>query len=275
MMVWRLAILCLISVPVWAGPVPPGLEAAPDQTAAVRSLSDGDTLVLTSGREVRLVGIQAPKLPLGRPNFEEWPLARQAKSILEQLVRGAELLPAYGGAKQDRHGRSLAHLFRVSDGLWLQKHMLLEGMARVYTFADNRALAADLLGFERIARAQGKGIWSHPYYAVRTASQLERNAGKAGQFLLVEGMVVKVANFRDRSYVNFGDDYKTDFSLMIEARDRERFGTGDEEDRNHDETGRAYLSGLTGQNIRVRGWLFYRNGPMIKLTHPEQIELLD
>ncbi len=31
----------------------------------------------------------------------------------------------------------------------------------------------------------------------------------------------------------------------------------------------------TGRSIRVRGWLTKRNGPMIRATHPEQIELLD
>ena len=31
----------------------------------------------------------------------------------------------------------------------------------------------------------------------------------------------------------------------------------------------------TGRRVRVRGWLTKRNGPMIRATHPEQIELLD
>jgi endonuclease YncB( thermonuclease family) len=46
---------------------------------------DGDTVVLDDGKEVRLVGIQAPKLPLNRPNFKEWPLAPEAKDELEKL----------------------------------------------------------------------------------------------------------------------------------------------------------------------------------------------
>ena len=40
---------------------------------------DGDTLFLDNGVQVRLVGIQAPKLPLGRRNFKTWPLAKDAK----------------------------------------------------------------------------------------------------------------------------------------------------------------------------------------------------
>ncbi len=38
--------------------------------ATVLEVVDGDTLVLGDRTEVRLAGIQAPKLPLGRPGFE-------------------------------------------------------------------------------------------------------------------------------------------------------------------------------------------------------------
>lgn len=278
MILARLFLLVLISSPLAAGPldmVPAALDASPHETGAVRAISDGDTLTLSSGIEIRLVGIQAPKLPLGRPDFEEWPLAERAKAHLAGLVEGEELLAAYGGARRDRHGRALAHLFRLSDGAWLQKQMLLAGLARVYSFSDNRAMVAELLEFERAARAARQGIWRHPFYAIRTTDQLERHAGPAGHFHLIEGRVTSVAHFRDQSYINFGADYKTDFTIAIDARDRKRFGTGDDPDRDKGRVGEAWLSGLEGKQVRVRGWLFFRNGPMVKLTHPEQIELLD
>jgi hypothetical protein len=31
---------------------------------------------------------------------------------------------------------------------------------------------------------------------------------------------------------------------------------------------------LAGKKLRVRGWVEWRNGPMIRATHAEQIELL-
>jgi micrococcal nuclease len=34
------------------------------------------------------------------------------------------------------------------------------------------------------------------------------------------------------------------------------------------------LKALAGKRLRVRGWVMWRNGPMIEATHPEQIELL-
>jgi endonuclease YncB( thermonuclease family) len=53
-------------------------------------------VVLDDGREVRLTGIQAPKLPLGRRDFPVWPLASEAKAELEILALGQEVQPPGG-----------------------------------------------------------------------------------------------------------------------------------------------------------------------------------
>jgi micrococcal nuclease len=34
------------------------------------------------------------------------------------------------------------------------------------------------------------------------------------------------------------------------------------------------LMGLNGKTIRVRGWVRNYNGPLIEITHPQQIEVL-
>ena len=87
-----------------------GLEPGP--RVQVRAVIDGDTVVLAEpvdgADQVRLVGIQAPKLPLGRAGFKTWPLAAAAKAALEVLVLGKTVDLAFGGRRMDRHGRILA-----------------------------------------------------------------------------------------------------------------------------------------------------------------------
>jgi len=61
------------------------------ETSLAAEVVDGDTLLLENGTKVRLVGIQAPKLPLGRAGFEAWPLAEEAKQALEDLALGQTL----------------------------------------------------------------------------------------------------------------------------------------------------------------------------------------
>ncbi|HEY9548264.1 MAG TPA: thermonuclease family protein [Kiloniellaceae bacterium] len=221
---------------------------------------DGDTLTLADGREIRLVGIQAPKLALGRAGFQPWPLAEEAKARLAALTLGRSLDLGFGGRRGDRHGRVLAHLFDA-EGRWIQGELLRAGLARVYSFADNRGAVAEMLALEREARAAGRGIWSDPFYAMRSAE----TAGEwLGGFELVEGRVVAVGRGGGRAYLNFGEDWRQDFTVAVDRQAQKLF----------EEQGLA-LDSLAGKRLRVRGWLKSYNGPLIEATHPEQIEVLE
>lgn len=231
--------------------------------AFVSSVVDGDTVILEteiSGlREVRLVGTQAPKLPLNRKNFRKWPLADEAKEQLERLSIGQRFRLEFTGRGSDRHGRLLAHMFR-DDGLWLQGKMVENGLARVYTFSDNRALAHELLKRERAARTAMLGIWKHPYYAIRSPDSLSYDIDS---FQLVEGEIVKASRVGNWVYLNFGPNWRTDFTVSIRARDIDQF----------DAAGIDLLR-LSGSTVLVRGWVTNRNGPLITLNHPEPLEII-
>lgn len=250
-----IALLALAAAPAWAAPA----RLTDGGSAVVASVVDGDTIVLKDGSQVRLVGIQAPKLPLGRPNFPTWPLAEDAKAALERLVDGKAVDMRYGGARRDRHGRHLAQLY-TPDGTWVQGALLAGGFARVYSFPDNRAVVGEMLALEGQARAHRRGIWADPFYRVLTPDEAGRHLDT---FQLVEGKVQNVAVVRGRAYLNFGADWRTDFTVAIEPADLRAFRDAGLDPRV-----------LEGRRVRVRGWLKSMNGPMIQATHPEQIEIL-
>src|SRR3990170_2687681 len=156
--------------------------------AQIVEVIDGDTVRLDDGSQVRLVGIQAPMLSLGRAKVSDWPLAGQARDVLRQWAMGQKVELRYGGLERDRNGRRLAHLVD-SQGRWLQGEMLKAGWARVYSFSDNRALIAEMLDIERGARAARRGIWNHSYYKVRVAKEM---GSLKGRFELVEDVVKRV-----------------------------------------------------------------------------------
>ena len=250
-----------LPAPDWSG-----LEAGPQ--VRITSVVDGDTVELERGPDVRMVGVQAPKLPLGRDHVREWPLAQTAKAQLEALLEGggrdAQLY--FGGRRRDRHGRHLAHIVLSGGppgGIWLQGSMVLAGLARVYTFADNRSLIPQLLLREHVARSQESNIWTNPYYAVRDARDVAGLLERTNHFELVEGVVLNVAAHRARWYLNFGQSWREDFTVTI--------------DREHDsvfEESRMDIAALEGAPIRVRGWVLEDGGPLIRVDHPETIELL-
>ncbi len=250
----------LALVLVWALTTAAGAaDLAPGGAAVVAEVVDGDTVVLADGRQVRLVGLQAPKLPLGRPGFRPWPLADEAKAALEALVLGRPVTLRYGGRQLDRHGRALAHLFDA-DGRWVQGALLEAGWARVYSFPDNRARVAEMYALERTARAARRGIWGHPFYALRSPEETGRHIGT---FQVVEGRVLDAARVRGRVYLNFGPDWRTDFTVSIPPKVVRLFKAADIDP----------LS-LEDRVIRVRGWLKKFNGPMIEASHPEQVEVV-
>jgi endonuclease YncB( thermonuclease family) len=237
-----------------------GLVDGPKGTVA--SVVDGDTLILDSGMVVRLIGTQAPKLPLGREGYPTWPKADDAKGELEALTLGKAVRLRYGGERMDRYGRALGQLFVTgATESWVQQQMVADGMARVYSFPDNRACLAELMAAETQARAAGLGIWTDPFYTVRRADQPTRIAAREGYYELVEGRVFQAERRGGFVYLNFGRVWAEDFTVTIDRSAQRLFGDFDP-------------IRLEGALVRVRGWVGLNGGPRIEVTHPEQIEVL-
>jgi endonuclease YncB( thermonuclease family) len=230
----------------------------------VVEVTDGDTIVLDTGVTVRMIGTQAPKLPLGREGFEVWPMAHEAKAALEALVLGREVIVRHGGEREDRYGRVLGHVFLTGDsGTWLQLEMVASGLARVYSFPDNRKCLPELFAAETKARTMGLGIWTDPYYSLRQADQPASVLERQDHYELVEGKVLLADEAGGRIFLNFGTYWKEDFTIVMENAALGLF----------EEAGLDPLV-LEGALVRVRGWVDDRDGPRIEVTHPEQIEVL-
>ena len=131
----------------------------------VREIVDGDTLFLSSGLKVRLSGMQAPKLSLGREHITDWPLGAESKAALMELALGKDVTLYYGGERRDRYGRALAQVFKGET--YLQEEMVRKGLARVYTWPDTWQDSARLLAAEQEARAASRGMWGLARYKIR------------------------------------------------------------------------------------------------------------
>lgn len=257
-----LGFLVLVLWPLHGLAAPPFAGLKPLGAGVVESVVDGDTVVLRDGRQVRLVGIQAPKLALGRAGFVDWPLAALAQDHMEALALGQAVDLYSAGMAEDRHGRVLAHVVTDS-GVWLQGAMLEAGLARMYTFADSRLGAAALRQAEDVARAERRGVWDLPFYAVREATAL-RVPEDDHTFVVMQGTVLEAAQAGRTVYLNFGAVWRTDTTITMPAKALPLFqGVGLDPLR------------LAGKRIEARGWLVEKDGPMLRIDHPEALRVLD
>jgi micrococcal nuclease len=267
-MVRGLADILAFAGAAWLAVTCPAARACdlPDrETGTVASVVDGDTLKLTDGRTVRLIGAKAPMPPLGWRGDDPWPFVDAARDALAALAASQQVELAAAGRRLDRHGHLLAQVFVVTgeSRLWLQEELIAKGLARVYSFADNRACVSELLAREAEARDKRLGVWRSSLYRVADALDLKRLGRLTHSYQLVEGTVMAVGEGGNRIYLNFAKDWRSDFTISIERKDAPDFAAAGID-----------LKSLAGKRLRVRGFLAWRNGPMIEASHPEQIEFL-
>lgn len=232
---------------------------APGDTHEVVRIIDAETLALDDGTEVRLIG--------ALPSRGLDPAGDGATmAALEDAVRGRAVELRYGGRRSDRYGRRLAQVFAI-DGtakVWLQGLLIENGHARAYALPGNDACLKDLLAKEDLARQNRRGIWSNSPYRVRNSAQTRELLALRGGFAVVEGRVQKVASSGGRAYLNFGADWKRDFTAtvppgLMRAKPEAQ----------------KLLQALEGRSVRVRGWIERRNGPLIEVSSLDEIEVLD
>jgi endonuclease YncB( thermonuclease family) len=227
---------------------------------------DGETVVLDDGREVRLIGALAPKPDTLLTQPDDWPPAQDATSALRALAINRTVSLRYDGRQRDRYGRALAQLYveGPSGADWIQRALISAGHARAYAIAGNTGCLAELVAAEADARVSRRGIWSRDAYRVRAATETHGLSQLAGRFVLVQGRVSNVTRVQKTTYINFGADWRQDFTASLANTITDR-----------SEGGAARLSALAGREIRVRGWIERRNGPMITLSSLDEIEVLD
>jgi endonuclease YncB( thermonuclease family) len=226
---------------------------------------DGETFAIEDGREVRLIGALVPEPPEG-VTAEEWIPSREAKAALTSLIEGRNVELALPGRKTDRYGRLLAHVFVPGEGepIWVQGHMLRHGAARAYAIPGSSACLAALLAAEAAARDSRSGLWSHATYAVRPAADVRALSRQRGRFAVVDGEVMATAERGGRLYINFGADWRRDFTIIVPSRVIRAFPDA-----------ALRLREIKGARLRVRGWIDRRNGPSIEVSDAGEIEILE
>ena len=239
-------------------PTPPGRDKA-----RVIHIMDGDTVSLSNGERVRYLGIDTPESR--KKNADgSWkkltnPYADRATELNRRLVKGKRIELEYDVTARDRYGRKLCYVF--IDGVFVNAELVRRGLAMPMScppdvkYEDILRMAMDE------ARLEKRGLWKDLRKDPIAAAEAEKYIG---QVQTVEGEVKSVYPGEQCISLNFGDDFRTDFTIAIFPNQLDNFRR-----RNIDPV-RDYL----GKRVRVCGLIKEYNGPEIVAERPEEIEFV-
>ena len=241
-------LLILTSVTAGAGECQ-APEAA--EVVTVKTVVDGDTIGLSDGRKVRLIGLDTPEI--GHHGKLDGVGAQAARQTLQRLIDESQgrvyLQP--GRQAKDRYGRLLAHLFNIRREN-LTQQLLLVGRGYQIAMPPNLAYLTCYLDAETAAHRAGIGLWQK---APREASSLQ---GDETGFHLLRGQVREVNSSRRGLWLKL----QGGLTLHITWQDWKAFDLEDPQT-------------LVGRRLEVRGWLYLAKGVQsLNVHHPSAIQWL-
>lgn len=242
------------SVGAYAVPVPLALK--PCGTFFVAEAVSGDELLAPDGSRLVLSSVKAPEIWQQGDQYRSWPHSEASRSTLDALVRGQNLALFCEGEDQTLDDHKIAHAL-TGNGHWLQHELVSRGSVLVLPRADHSAGLDSLLAAEGIARTNRTGLWS--------ALDLEKAAEDeipTGRLAIVSGQVLNAARVGNRIFLNFGQDWRTDFTVEIPARAIRLF----------EKSGLNPMD-LAQAQVEVRGWVTWRGGPLMRLEGPGQLQV--
>ncbi len=218
------------------------------------------TIKLEDGRFIQLAGLDYPDLDF----YDSGDLSITANKILDDFLKNKKIIIYQTKSKDhgrvNRMGYHIAHIVRADSETWVQGMMLSLGVARVRTSKYNSEMATEMLASEKRARHDKLGLWGMDQYKILSPYEAEKHIGS---YQIVEGKVNNASMHKNKLYLNFGNNWREDFTIAISAFDLRNFTKKKIDPQK-----------WNGKLLRVRGWVESYNGPYMEIDHPERFEAL-
>jgi len=226
------------------------------KSGVIEQIIDQQTILLKDKTVVRLASIDTPNKASAFDALKEL-LPPQTNIILYQ-TRSEKL------GRTNRMGHDLAHIVIKEDTTWVQGTLLQNGIVRICTAPKQDSLLPEMIAAENSAIKKNKNLWAVDSAFNILSNDIDILKNHIGDFIVVEATVQKVATINNNVYLNFGNNWKTDFTVMLTSNLRKDLS----------KKGIDALS-LANKNVRVRGWLREYNGPLIELEDIAHLQILE
>lgn len=223
------------------------------EKVAVDHVIDGDTIILSDDRHVRLIGIDTPEIGYDGRKSEAG--ADEARDYLGRLLKtNKTIFIIYDRQRKDHYQRTLAHLF-LQDGTNIQSLLLKRGLATPLTIPPNLDMLDCYQSSSLYARQQHIGLWAlHKYQPTPVAALSAVHPG----YRIVIGTITRVGESKSSIWINL----ENNMAVRITREDLKYFAS-------------LHLDQLEGKQLAARGWLYFQNGEYrMRIRHPVDIDIL-
>ncbi len=128
------------------------------ESAHVKRVIDGDTVVLDDNTRVRLIGINAPEIENRDFGHRGEPFGEEAKVILKNMVERKQVDLEDGPEKLDRYHRRLAYLY-LPEHFSVNRRLIEVGAAEAYLKFDH-PYRSEYIEVESQAKQNKIGMWA-------------------------------------------------------------------------------------------------------------------
>ena len=137
-----------------------GFSPAPETASQsfVMRVIDGDTLELSTGEKVRLIGVDTPETV--HPTKPVQHFGKEASAFTKRLVEGKTVRLEYDQQHTDKYDRTLAYVY-LMDGRMVNAEIIKQGYGFAYVKYPFQRMD-EFRGYEREAREARRGLWAEP-----------------------------------------------------------------------------------------------------------------
>jgi micrococcal nuclease len=224
------------------------IDAAP-AIYVVKGVFDGDTVLLSNGEKVRLLGINTPEVDSPRKIGEAG--GEEAKLWLQRRLMGRAVRLEHDGELRDKYQRLLAHVF-TDNGEHINLALVEAGLAFVDIHPPNLKYAQLLTQAQSRAERAKRGIWGMEDYRPKPVEAVIARSRLRGWQRLTGTPSAVVSSKR-----YFRLKFSGRFEVRIARENLNLFPP---------------LEGFLNRNVEVRGWLSRRRGDYsILVRHPSAL----
>ena len=227
----------------------------------VLEVIDGDTVRLSNGKLLRYIGLDTPEVRTkrnGKFEYNPQPFSLEATEYNRKLVEDKIIRVEFDLEKKDKYGRLLGYCF--VDNIFVNAKLIEQGYAVLYTRVPNVKYSKEFVASQKQARLNRKGLW----FNFKTVSASKAHM-YVNQIKAVKGKVLNAHKSDKCVYLNFGQDWRNDFTGVIFNDTLAAFA----------KEGIDPVVFYKNKEIEIIGRIKEYNGPEIIINSPSQIRVLD